>query len=102
MRVTKILTVVVVLLALAAGCGSGTSSSKASSTTTPGTGGKAANVPGVGTGVTDNEIKLGVSLIDYKCIESYVDTVYVNQPKAYNAYIDNINAQGGINGRKVV
>ena len=103
MRVTKVLAVVVALLALAAGCGSGTSSSKASSTTTPGTGGKVADVPGVGIGVTDNEIKLGVSLIDFKCIpKSFVDSVYVNQPQAYNAYIDNINANGGINGRKVV
>ena len=90
MRPTKI--VLVVLTALAAvGCGSGTSSSKASSTTTPGTGGKAANVPGVGTGVTDTEIKLGVSLIDFKCIpKSFVDSIYTNQPQAYNAYIDNL------------
>jgi len=103
MRVTKVLAVVVALLVVAAGCGSGTSSSKASSTTTPGTGGKVADVPGVGTGVTDGEIKLGVSLIDYKCIpKAALDTVYVNQPQAYNAYIDNINANGGINGRKVV
>src|SRR4029077_15028342 len=42
-------------------------------------------------------------LIDYKCIpKAALDTVYVNQPQAYNAYIDNLNAQGGINGRKVV
>ena len=102
MRPTKIV-LVVIALALAAGCGSGTSSSKASSTTTPGTGGKAADVPGVGTGVTENEIKLGVSMIDYKCIpKSFVDSVYVDQPQAYNAFIDNLNEQGGINGRKVV
>jgi hypothetical protein len=102
MRASRIVTIGVLLLTLAA-CGSGTSTSKPSSTTTPGTGGKAAEVPGVGTGVTDNEIKLGVSLIDYKCIpKSFVDSIYVDQPQAYNAYIDNLNAQGGINGRKVV
>jgi hypothetical protein len=100
MRATKIMLIVAVLT-LAAACGSGTKSGTSSSTTTPG--GKAANVPGVGTGVTANTIKLGIALIDYKCIpKSFVDTVYVNQPQAYNAYIDNLNAQGGINGRKVV
>ena len=32
-------------------------------------------------------------MIDYKCIpKAALDTVYVNQPQAYNAYIDNINA----------
>ena len=101
MRASRIVILGVLLLTVAA-CGSGTSTSK-SAPTTPGTGGKAANVPGVGTGVTDNEIKLGVSLIDYKCIpKSFVDSIYVNQPQAYNAYIDNLNAEGGINGRKVV
>src|SRR4051794_32391527 len=102
MRALKV-GLVVAALVVAAGCGSGTSSSKTSSTTAPGTGGKAADVPGVGTGVTDAEIKLGVSLIDFKCIpKSFVDSVYVNQPQAYNAFIDNINEHGGINGRKVV
>ena len=59
-------------------------------------------MPGVGTGVTDTEIKLGVILIDFKCIESAVDSIYVNQEQAYNAFIDDINEHGGINGRKVV
>src|SRR5215470_10081523 len=102
MRVTKIVAVVVVLLAVASACGSGTTSSKASPPTTPGSGSRPADVPGLGTGVTDSSITLGVSLIDYKCIpKSLVDSVYVNQPQAYNAYIDNINEHGGINGRKI-
>ncbi len=103
MRASRIVTVVVLLVMLAAACGSGTSTPKSSSTTVSGSGGKPANVPGVGTGVTADSIKLGVALIDYKCIpKSFVDSIYVNQPQAYNAYIDNLNAQGGINGRKVV
>ena len=73
-----------------------------SPTTTPVTGGKIVDVPGLGTGVTATEIKLGVILIDYKCIEGAVDSIPINQPQAYNAFIDDINAHGGINGRKIV
>ncbi len=103
MRITRVVAVVAVLVALAAACGSGTSPSKASSSTTPGSGSKPADVPGLGTGVTNSTIKLGISMIDYKCIpKSFVDTVYVNQPQAYNAYISNINENGGIHGRKIV
>ncbi len=99
----KIVAAVAAVVALAAGCGSGTTSSKSSPTTTPGTGTKPANVPGTGTGVTADTIKLGVSLIDFQCIpKSFVDSVYVNQPQAYDAYINNINEHGGINGRKIV
>jgi hypothetical protein len=98
----KLVVVIAVVAALAAACGSGTSSGKAAPTTTPGTGAKPADVPGVGTGVTDDTIKLGVSLIDFQCIpKAFVDSIYVNQPQAYNAYIDNINEHGGINGRKI-
>jgi ABC-type branched-subunit amino acid transport system substrate-binding protein len=95
---------VLALALFAAACGSGTASSKASSSsTTPASGTRAADVPGVGTGVTDSEIKVGVTLIDYKCIPaSVLDSIYVNQPQAYNAFIDDMNEHGGINGRKVV
>ena len=70
--------------------------------TTPTTGRKVADVPGLGTGVTATRIKLGVILVDYKCIEGAVDSIYVNQQQAYNAYINDINQHGGINGRKIV
>ena len=102
MRAPRIALVVVLIALAGAACGSGTSNSKASSTTTPGSGSKPADVPGLGTGVTEHTIKLGVTLLDYKCFESAVDSIYVNQPHAYNAYIDNINENGGINGRKIV
>ena len=43
------------------------------------------------------------SLIDFKCIPSaFVDSIYVNQQQAYQAFIDDINENGGINGRKIV
>jgi len=41
-------------------------------------------------------------MVDFKCIESALDSIYVNQEQAYKAYIDDINEHGGINGRKIV
>src|SRR4029079_2681175 len=104
MRATgKRVVVGVSVVELASGVGSGKKSDQASPTTTPGTGAKPANVPGTGTGVTADTIKLGISLIDFQCIpKSFVDSVSVNQPQAYDAYINNINEHGGINGRKIV
>jgi ABC-type branched-subunit amino acid transport system substrate-binding protein len=100
-----ILSVIAVTLAA---CGS---SSKPSST---GGGGSSATtappgstVPAVvskvaGTGVTATTIKVGISLVDFTCISQFVDSVRENQQQVYQAYIDNINATGGINGRKIV
>ena len=96
------------LVMIAAACGSGTTKSSAPATTTapPGSGAPgattAATVPGVGTGVTPTEIKVGISLIDYKCIESYVDSIYADQETMWGYYIKNINDKGGINGRNIV
>src|SRR5437016_3638813 len=56
----------------------------------------------LGTGVTATTIKVGISLVDFNCIKQFVDSVRVNQQQTYQAYIDNINASGGINGRKIV
>ena len=94
---------VVGLAMVLAACGTGvTKAGPSTSSTTSRTGGKVADVPGLGTGVTATQIKLGVALIDYKCIEGAVDSIYVNQQQAYNAFIDNINEKGGVNGRKIV
>lgn len=93
---------IVVLALVATACGKGVS--KASGpppTTTSGTGKKVADVPGLGIGVSATQIKIGVSLIDYKCIEGAVDSIYVNQEQAYNAFIDDINQHGGVNGRMI-
>src|SRR5438132_13925860 len=56
----------------------------------------------LGTGVTATTIKVGISLVDFNCIKQFVDSVRVNQQQIYQAYIDDINATGGINGRKIV
>jgi hypothetical protein len=86
---------------LATACGSGSVKSISSPTTIQ-SAPPVADTPGVGTGVTDSTITLGISLIDFACIpKSFVDSIYVNQPQAYNAYINDINQKGGINGRKI-
>ena len=96
------------LMMVAAACGSGTAktappaTSPGGATTTAGSGVKTPDVPGLGTGVTATQIKLGVSLIDYKCIESYVDSIYSDQETMWGYYIKNINDHGGINGRQIV
>ena len=103
MRGKSAVVAVLILATALAACGKGVSSkaSPSSSSTTPSSR-RAPDVPGLGTGVTATSIRLGVSLIDYKCVEDYVDSIYVNQEQAYNAFIDDINAKGGINGRKIV
>jgi ABC-type branched-subunit amino acid transport system substrate-binding protein len=77
--------------------GSSGKSSHASTTARSG-----AQVPGLGVGVTPTEIKLGIALIDFNCVKDYVDSIRIGQDKVYQAFVDDINAKGGINGRKVV
>ena len=56
----------------------------------------------LGTGVAATEIKVGVMMIDFSCIESFVDSIEPDQQRAFQVYFDDINAKGGLNGRKVV
>ncbi len=59
-------------------------------------------VAGTGPGVTATSIKLGIALIDYACIPAAFYTgIRPAQQKAYQAFIDDINAHGGINGRTI-
>lgn len=53
-------------------------------------------------GVTPKEIKLGVTYVDLEAIRSQINLDIGNFPKMYTAIIDDLNAKGGINGRKVV
>ncbi|HEV7523928.1 MAG TPA: ABC transporter substrate-binding protein [Acidimicrobiia bacterium] len=88
---------VVVLALVTAACGSSKGGAPAASTTTPSVVSKT-----LGPGVTANSIKLGVSLIDFKCIQQYIDFTRPVQQPIYQAFIDDVNAKGGINGRKIV
>ena len=56
----------------------------------------------LGVGVTATTIKVGVALVDFKCIAAYIQTMRIDEYKVYQAFIDDINAHGGIAGRKIV
>src|SRR5882757_2329774 len=72
------LVVGVVLAAMAlSACGSG-GSAKSSSTTTP-TSGTTKVVKTLGTGVTADSIKVGITLVDFECIKQYTDTIREGQ-----------------------
>ncbi|MFI5040482.1 MAG: ABC transporter substrate-binding protein [Acidimicrobiales bacterium] len=53
-------------------------------------------------GVTATTIKLGIVNIDYTCIKQFVDYNFGNQAAIDQVFIDDLNAHGGILGRKVV
>jgi hypothetical protein len=95
-RVIHAVVAVTALATLMTACaGSG---KKSSSPTTTGGGQSTA----LGVGVTPTELKLGVALIDFNCVKDFVDSIRVDQDKVYQAFIDDINAKGGIAGRKIV
>lgn len=54
-----------------------------------------------GQGVTADTIKLGLVQVDYKCIQDFVDFNRGDQEETYKVFVDDLNAKGGINGRKV-
>ncbi len=91
---------VAALVALAA-CGSSSKPSAVNAPTSSGPGAYPVSTQ-LGTGVTDTTVKIGVALVDFDCIKQFVDSIRVNQDKNYQAYIDDINAHGGIAGRKIV
>ena len=96
---------IIAAVALAA-CGSGTSTTKGTSapTTPPTTGGANPHVvKSLGVGVTADSIKLGVALVNFDPIKQFTDTIRTaaEQKQIYGIYIDDINAHGGINGRKI-
>jgi major membrane immunogen (membrane-anchored lipoprotein) len=88
---------IVAIVVVLGACGS--SGSKRGSSTS---GSTAAQNTTLGRGVTDTQIKLGVSLINFSCIRQFTDTIRENQEKNYNIYINDVNAHGGVAGRKIV
>jgi ABC-type branched-subunit amino acid transport system substrate-binding protein len=95
--------VFVMLLALVgAACGSsskGGSPSPSNGATT--TTGPVVVSKAPGTGVTADSIKVGISLVDFKCIQDFIDFTRPNQQAIYQAFVDDVNKKG-INGRKIV
>jgi len=94
---------VLVLAAIAvtlAACGS--SSNNASTATTTAAPSNFPVSTTLGQGITAKTIKLGVSLIDFTCVRAASPVVRENTDKIYGAFINDVNAKGGINGRKIV
>lgn len=101
-------------VALAA-CGSSTksstpNSSPSGSTATPQTVSVTTGPPnttpelaGNGQGVTATTVKIGVVFVDYKAIAQFIDFQRGDQQKIFQAFVDDINAKGGVaGGRKLV
>ena len=55
-----------------------------------------------GVGVTPKTVKVGVALIDYSCVKNFVDSIREHEDRVYRAFIADVNAKGGIAGRKIV
>jgi ABC-type branched-subunit amino acid transport system substrate-binding protein len=52
-------------------------------------------------GVTKSTIKLGLVQVDYSCIKDFVDFNRGDQEETYKVFVDELNARGGIHGRKI-
>ncbi|HVJ97661.1 MAG TPA: ABC transporter substrate-binding protein [Acidimicrobiia bacterium] len=89
--------IVMAMIVFVSACGSSakTSEPKPQASTTT-----AAESTEPGTGVTDDTIKLGIMMVDLKCVEGAVDELRPDERRAYEVFIDQINKKG-INGRKI-
>jgi ABC-type branched-subunit amino acid transport system substrate-binding protein len=52
-------------------------------------------------GVTATTIKIGVAVVDFKCIAQFVDFTQGDALKIVQALVDDVNKNGGILGRKI-
>jgi len=52
--------------------------------------------------VTATTVKIGISLVDFKCIQQFTDTIRTNQQQVYQDYINDVNAHGGVAGKQIV
>jgi Periplasmic binding protein len=56
----------------------------------------------LGVGVTAKTVKIGVALVNFNCLEQFVNQIRENQSQVYNAFIKYINTHGGVAGRRLV
>ena len=61
-----------------------------------------ANLKDEGHGVSASEIKVGIAIIDYDSIADFVDFARGDQQKTAQVFVDYINDNGGVDGRKIV
>jgi ABC-type branched-subunit amino acid transport system substrate-binding protein len=94
----KFVAMTAVALLLGAACKS-TDSDKADETTTTTAGEKV--VDERAPGVTDDTIKIGITYPDFAALGDAVSINHGDYEAAYNAVIDDLNEQGGVNGRKL-
>jgi len=47
-------------------------------------------------------VKVGVSLLDYSCVEAFTNSLRFGQPAIYQTFINYVNQHGGVAGRKIV
>jgi len=65
-------------------------------------GASTASTPTAANGVTKDEIKIGITYPDLEAIRRVTNTNHGDYEKAYRAVIDDLNKQGGVDGRKLV
>jgi branched-chain amino acid transport system substrate-binding protein len=53
-------------------------------------------------GVTKDTIKIGIPLVDFSSIADFVDYTFGDTEAISKVFVDDINKNGGINGRKIV
>lgn len=95
----KIFVLTAAMLLVLVSCKS--SADSTSSATTSGAGAPAVVDDARAPGVTDDTIKVGVTYVDLESIKDLVDINVGDVEKAYQAVFDDINAKGGIHGRKL-
>ena len=85
---------------LFAACG-GDDDDDASSDSTTGTTGGSGELTDVGHGVSADTIKVGIAIIDYDAIKDFVDFTRGDQQETAQVFVDDINKNGGIDGRQI-
>jgi ABC-type branched-subunit amino acid transport system substrate-binding protein len=53
-------------------------------------------------GVTKDTIKVGIPLVDFSSIKDFIDYTFGDTEAISKVFVDDINKNGGINGRKIV
>jgi len=104
MRVRTRLILLIVVAILVAGCTAGDSGDDTASEDTSGGGETEATTPvptGPAPGVTDDSIKVGVQYVDLESLGDIATLDHGDYQAAYEALFDDINANGGINGRTI-
>jgi hypothetical protein len=90
------------VVALAAACSSAkphvTTATTSGSTTTSAT----VPVTPLGTGVTATTVKIGIALVDFKCIQQFQDIIRTNQQQVYQDFFNDVNQHGGVAGKQIV